>query len=96
MAVRAPTRVHVVADGNTLGSISKSYGVSVDAILKANHLVTIPAYLGHFEIRQLPEAFKPTSPPPGRTQPPCVKTTTPWQGKIRVVKNGVITNTTIK
>jgi branched-chain amino acid transport system substrate-binding protein len=40
--------------------------------------------------------FKPTSPPPGRTQPPCVKTTTPWQGKIRVVKNGVITNTTIK
>jgi branched-chain amino acid transport system substrate-binding protein len=40
--------------------------------------------------------FKPTSPPPGRTQPPCVKTKTPWQGKIRVVKNGVITNQVIK
>jgi uncharacterized protein (DUF885 family) len=38
--------------------------------LNANHLVTIPSYLGRFEIRQLPEAFKPTSPggfmnPPG-------------------------------
>src|SRR2546428_690575 len=30
--------------------------------LKDNHLVTLPSYLGRFEIRQLPEAFKPTSP----------------------------------
>ena len=38
--------------------------------LKQHHLITIPDYLGPFEIRQLPEAFKPTSPggfmnPPG-------------------------------
>ena len=38
--------------------------------LQANRLVTIPPYIGHFQIRQLPEAFKPTSPggfmnPPG-------------------------------
>jgi uncharacterized protein (DUF885 family) len=38
--------------------------------LTDNHLVTLPSYLGKFEIRQLPEAFKPTSPggfmnPPG-------------------------------
>jgi uncharacterized protein (DUF885 family) len=38
--------------------------------LTANRLVTIPSYLGPFLIRQLPEAFKPTSPggfmnPPG-------------------------------
>src|SRR5882724_6365696 len=38
--------------------------------LKTNHLVTLPPYLGRFEIRQLPEAFKPPSPggfmnPPG-------------------------------
>jgi len=32
------------------------------SFLKDNHLVTLPAYLGRFEIRQLPEAFKPTSP----------------------------------
>jgi hypothetical protein len=30
--------------------------------LKENRLVTLPSYLGRFEIRQLPEAFKPTSP----------------------------------
>ena len=40
------------------------------SFLKDNHLLTLPAYLGRFEIRQLPEAFKPTSPggfmnPPG-------------------------------
>ena len=38
--------------------------------LKSRHLVALPSYLGRFEIRQLPEAFKPTSPggfmnPPG-------------------------------
>jgi len=38
--------------------------------LKTNRLLTLPPYLGRFEIRQLPEAFKPTSPggfmnPPG-------------------------------
>lgn len=38
--------------------------------LKDHQLVTVPDYLGRFEIRQLPEAFKPTSPggfmnPPG-------------------------------
>src|SRR4029453_2953268 len=27
------------------------------SFLKTNHLVTMPAYLGRFEIRQLPEAF---------------------------------------
>jgi branched-chain amino acid transport system substrate-binding protein len=40
--------------------------------------------------------FKKTSPAPGRTQPPCVKKNLPWQGKIRVVKNGVVTNQFIK
>jgi uncharacterized protein (DUF885 family) len=40
------------------------------AFLNENKLITLPSYLGRFEIRQLPEAFKPTSPggfmnPPG-------------------------------
>jgi uncharacterized protein (DUF885 family) len=40
------------------------------AFLKEHNLVTLPDYLGPFEIRQLPDAFKPTSPggfmnPPG-------------------------------
>jgi uncharacterized protein (DUF885 family) len=38
--------------------------------LQKNHLITLPPWLGRFTIRQLPEAFKPTSPggfmnPPG-------------------------------
>jgi branched-chain amino acid transport system substrate-binding protein len=40
--------------------------------------------------------FKPSSPPPGRTQPACKKLKTPWQGKVKVVRNGVITNQVIK
>jgi branched-chain amino acid transport system substrate-binding protein len=40
--------------------------------------------------------FKPTSPPPGRTQPACKKVKTPWQGKIRAVINGRVTNQIIK
>lgn len=44
--------------------------VEITDFLRANRLVTIPDYIGRFEIRQLPEAFKPTSPggfmnPPG-------------------------------
>ena len=40
------------------------------SFLKEHNLVTLPDYLGTFQIRQLPEAFKPTSPggfmnPPG-------------------------------
>jgi uncharacterized protein (DUF885 family) len=40
------------------------------SFLKKHHLVTLPNYLGAFEIRKLPDAFKPTSPggfmnPPG-------------------------------
>ena len=40
------------------------------SFLRANNLITLPSYLGQFQIRQLPEAFKPTSPggfmnPPG-------------------------------
>jgi uncharacterized protein (DUF885 family) len=40
------------------------------SFLNANRLVTIPPYIGPFRIRQLPQAFKPTSPggfmnPPG-------------------------------
>jgi branched-chain amino acid transport system substrate-binding protein len=40
--------------------------------------------------------FKKTSPPPGRAQPACIKKKTPWQGKIKAVKNGVVTNQVIK
>jgi branched-chain amino acid transport system substrate-binding protein len=40
--------------------------------------------------------FKKTSPAPGRTQPPCRRLRTPWQGKIRVVRNGRVTGSFIR
>jgi branched-chain amino acid transport system substrate-binding protein len=40
--------------------------------------------------------FTKNSPPPGRSQPACKKTKTPWQGKIKVVKNGKVTSQVIK
>jgi len=40
--------------------------------------------------------FTSKSPAPGRTQPKCVKKKLPWQGKIREVKNGVVTKAVIK
>ncbi|HEX2346066.1 MAG TPA: ABC transporter substrate-binding protein [Gaiellaceae bacterium] len=40
--------------------------------------------------------FGPNKPAPGRAFPPCTKRKLPWQGKIRVVKNGVVTNQVIK
>ena len=40
--------------------------------------------------------FGPNKPAPGRAFPPCVKRTLPWQGNIRAVKNGVVTNQVIK
>jgi uncharacterized protein (DUF885 family) len=66
-----PSRVaHIPADQ---AEFLAAYQVRLNEIvtfLKTNHLVTIPPYIGSFTIRQLPEAFKPTSPggfmnPPG-------------------------------
>jgi uncharacterized protein (DUF885 family) len=48
----------------------ESRGAEMIEFLKTNRLLSLPPYIGRFEIRQLPEAFKPTSPggfmnPPG-------------------------------
>jgi branched-chain amino acid transport system substrate-binding protein len=40
--------------------------------------------------------FGPNKKAPGRTVPACVKRKLPWQGKIRVVKNGKITSQVIR
>jgi LysM repeat protein/predicted esterase len=36
--VHMPTRTHVVGKGNTLGGISRRYGVTIEQLLAANHL----------------------------------------------------------
>jgi branched-chain amino acid transport system substrate-binding protein len=40
--------------------------------------------------------FAPNKPAPSRTFPPCVKKKLPWQGKIKVVANGRVTNQVVK
>jgi branched-chain amino acid transport system substrate-binding protein len=40
--------------------------------------------------------FGPNKPAPGRAFPACTKRKLPWQGKIKAVKNGVVTNQVIK
>jgi branched-chain amino acid transport system substrate-binding protein len=40
--------------------------------------------------------FAPNKPAPSRTFPPCTKKKLPWQGKIKVIKNGKVTNQVIK
>ena len=66
-----PRRAKVVPkDQDDFLKAYESRQAEMIAFLKENRLVTLPSYLGRFEIRQLPEAFKPTSPggfmnPPG-------------------------------
>ena len=66
-----PARAKVVPkDQDDFLKAYESREAEMVGFLKENHVVTLPAYLGRFEIRQLPEAFKPTSPggflnPPG-------------------------------
>jgi uncharacterized protein (DUF885 family) len=66
-----PSRAKVIPkDQDDFLKAYESREAEMIGFLKENKLVTLPAYLGRFEIRQLPEAFKPTSPggfmnPPG-------------------------------
>jgi uncharacterized protein (DUF885 family) len=71
MASPDPTRAqHVPKDQAEFLAAYESRLTEIVEFLRTNQLVTIPAYVGPFQIRQLPEAFKPTSPggfmnPPG-------------------------------
>src|SRR6266576_1752775 len=61
---------HVPPDQESFLKAYESREAEMINFLKEHQLVTIPDYLGPFQIRQLPEAFKPTSPggfmnPPG-------------------------------
>ena len=66
-----PSRAkHVPKDQAEFLSAYESRQQEMIEFMRANHLITLPSYLGPFQIRQLPEAFKPTSPggfmnPPG-------------------------------
>ena len=61
---------HVPADSADFLAAYEARQREMIEFLKSQRLITIPSYVGPFQIRQLPEAFKPTSPggfmmPPG-------------------------------
>jgi uncharacterized protein (DUF885 family) len=61
---------NIPADQQAFLKAYESRQAEMISFLKTNKLLTLPDYLGPFTIRQLPEAFKPTSPggfmnPPG-------------------------------
>src|SRR6185369_10096788 len=66
-----PQRARVIPkDQDDFLKAYESRQTEMIAFLNEHKLITLPSYLGAFEIRQLPEAFKPTSPggfmnPPG-------------------------------
>jgi uncharacterized protein (DUF885 family) len=53
---------NIPADQQAFLKAYESRQAEMIQFLKTNNLITLPSYLGPFEIRQLPEAFKPTSP----------------------------------
>jgi uncharacterized protein (DUF885 family) len=61
---------HIPPDQETFLKAYESREAEMISFLKEHNLITLPDYLGSFQIRQLPDAFKPTSPggfmnPPG-------------------------------
>ncbi len=61
---------HIPPDQESFLKAYESREAEMISFLREHNLVTLPEYLGPFQIRQLPEAFKPTSPggfmnPPG-------------------------------
>jgi uncharacterized protein (DUF885 family) len=53
---------HIPPDQKSFLKAYESREAEMINFLKEHNLVTLPDYLGPFQIRQLPEAFKPTSP----------------------------------
>ncbi|HKQ98071.1 MAG TPA: DUF885 domain-containing protein [Candidatus Polarisedimenticolia bacterium] len=63
MADPDPARAaSIPADQQAFLTAYESREAEMIRFLKEKNLVTLPSYLGPFQIRQLPEAFKPTSP----------------------------------
>jgi uncharacterized protein (DUF885 family) len=61
---------HIPPDQESFLKAYESREAEMISFLKEHNLITLPDYLGPFQIRQLPDAFKPTSPggfmnPPG-------------------------------
>jgi branched-chain amino acid transport system substrate-binding protein len=76
-------------------AIQDQYQVQIIRGKGGNPAVTIAGYVPNVD-QSFGGTFAANKPAPSRTFPPCVKKKLPWQGKIQVVKSGVITKQVIR
>jgi branched-chain amino acid transport system substrate-binding protein len=76
-------------------AIQDQYAIQVVKGADGKPTITIAGYIPNVD-QTFGGTFAPNKPAPGRAFPPCVKKKLPWQGKIQIVKNGVITKQVIK
>lgn len=81
-------------DGNRQ-AIADQYPLQIVRGADGNPAVTIAGYVPRVA-QSFGGTFAANKPAPSRTFPPCVKKSLPWQGKIQVVTNGVISKQVIK
>jgi branched-chain amino acid transport system substrate-binding protein len=90
-----------VSDGGTVRldanrqAIQDQYPLQIVRGADGNPSLSVVGYVPNVD-QSFGGLFKKTSPAPGRTQPACRRLKTPWQGKIKVVRNGVVTNQVIR
>jgi branched-chain amino acid transport system substrate-binding protein len=76
-------------------AVQDQYDMQIVKGPDGNPTVTIAGYVPAVD-QTFGGTFAPNKPPPGRNFPPCVKKSLPWQGKIQVVKNGLVSNEYVK
>jgi len=76
-------------------AIQDQYAVQIVRGADGKPTVTLAGFVPNVD-QTFGGTFAPNKPAPGRTFPPCVKKKLPWQGKIQVIKNGVVTKQFVK
>ena len=71
-------------------AVQDQYQIQIIKAPNGEPTITIAGYVPNVD-QTFGGTFAPNKPAPGRDFPPCVKKKLPWQGKIQLVKNGVIT-----
>ena len=98
---RAIKDPYQISDGSVLkldsrrNAIQDQYDMQIVQGAGGKPAITLTGYVPKVD-QTFGGTFAPNKPAPGRDFPPCVKKKLPWQGKIRVIKNGKVTNEFIK
>jgi len=98
---RAIKDPYQLSDGGVLkldsrrNAIQDQYDMQIVKGAGGKPAITLTGYVPNVD-QTFGGTFAPNKPAPSRTFPPCVKKKLPWQGKIKVIKNGKVTNQVIK